>query len=706
MGGIARRGRIVATTALAVACAGAALGAAPAHAVKALDIECVPQPGGARFCEGTQATRAPGWDGKVLLDVNVALPANAERNLPLIIQMHGWGGQKSGFADMKQWAERGYAVLNFTSRGFNGSCGRLDTRLDCPEGWIKLMDTRYEVRDGQHLAGRLADEGLVDPQRIGAIGGSYGGGFSMALAALRDRVMTPDGKYAPWTSPNGQPMRIAAAAPLIPWTDLVYSLVPNGRTLDYTITDRDDDRSPVGVMKQSFVAGLFATGQASGYYSPPGVDAGADLNQWYALTNAGEPYDANPQTRSVVDEIAEHHSSYYIADDRAPAPLFISNGWTDDLFPVDEALRFYNRTRDRHPEAAIKLMFFDWGHMRGQGKQTDTARMNQAIVAWFGHWLKGEGPRPASDVTALTQTCPKEAPSGGPFTAANWPDMHPGEVRQAFAGTQTIASAGGDPSVNRAVDPVAGGGACATTPAGDLGGTATYRFARVTDGYTLLGAPTVIGKFAVQGANAQIAARLWDVAPNGAQTMVARGVYRPKGDASTEVFQLHPNGWRFDPGHVAKVELLGNDAPYARASNGAFQVTASNVELRLPVRDRPGGQVSDPAHPVVPAGARLAPGVVRLSVRLRYRRPRARSARRTRRCWSSVGVRVGGIGLRNVRRVELLVGRRRAGTDGRRPFYRSIRRATMRRARSRTLRVRALLRSGRRVTVTRRLRAC
>ena len=120
----------------------------------------------------------------------------------------------------------------------------------------------------------------------------------------------------------------------------MYSLVPNGRTLDYTITDADDDRSPVGVMKQSFVAGLFASGQATGYYAPPGVDPGADLNQWFALTSAGEPYDSNPQTRGVVDEIADHHSSYYIAGDRPPAPLFISNGWTDDLFPVDEALRF------------------------------------------------------------------------------------------------------------------------------------------------------------------------------------------------------------------------------------------------------------------------------------------------------------------------------------------------------------------------------
>jgi hypothetical protein len=36
-------------------------------------------------------------------------------------------------------------------------------------------------------------------------------------------------------------MRIAAAVPVIPWTDLAYSLEPNGRTLDYTITGPTDD---------------------------------------------------------------------------------------------------------------------------------------------------------------------------------------------------------------------------------------------------------------------------------------------------------------------------------------------------------------------------------------------------------------------------------------------------------------------------------
>ena len=96
------------------------------------------------------------------------------------------------------------------------------------------MDTRYEVRDAQESSSALlVDEGLVDPRRIGATGGSYGGGLSMALAALKNRKMLPDGSLVPWTSPGGKPMQIAAAAPEIPWTDLAYSLMPNGRTLDY-----------------------------------------------------------------------------------------------------------------------------------------------------------------------------------------------------------------------------------------------------------------------------------------------------------------------------------------------------------------------------------------------------------------------------------------------------------------------------------------
>src|SRR5215213_5235368 len=222
---------------------------------------------GVRLCSGTVDT----WDAH-MVDTNVTLPAAGDGPFPLIILSHGWGGKKMGLTGnpsnaSKPWADRGYAVLSITSRGFNESCGTPQNRLDprCVGGWIKMDDLRYEIRDVQHFAGLLVDDGLVEPQRIGVHGGSYGGGVSFGLSMLRDRIMNPDGSYAPWTSPKGTQLRLAAAAPYIPWTDLVYSLQPNGRYLDYTVPGPEDSRKPAGVMKQSFTSGLYALGASSGF---------------------------------------------------------------------------------------------------------------------------------------------------------------------------------------------------------------------------------------------------------------------------------------------------------------------------------------------------------------------------------------------------------------------------------------------------------
>jgi hypothetical protein len=74
------------------------------------------------------------------------------------------------------------------------------------------------------------------------------------------------------------------------------------------------------------------------------------------------------------------------------------------------------------------------------------------------------------------------------------------------------------------------------------------------------------------------------VAPDGgSQTLVARGLYRPT--EGSNVWQLHPGAWTFAPGHVARLELLGNDTPYGRPSNGAFRIEVRGLSLRLPVRD-------------------------------------------------------------------------------------------------------------------------
>jgi predicted acyl esterase len=124
----------------------------------------------------------------------------------------------------------------------------------------------------------------------------------------------------------------------------------------------------------------------------------------------------------------------------------------------------------------------------------------------------------------------------------------------------------------------------------------------------------VIARLTTSGApgTTQIASRLWDVAPDGtSQTLVARGLYRPAGE-NREVWELHANGWHFAKGHTAKLELLGADPPYARPSNGDFEIEVERLQLRLPVRERPNcKRIRRKARPVVPKGQRRAPGLTR-----------------------------------------------------------------------------------------------
>lgn len=580
-------------------------------------VPCTTEGDGTRFCGGKN-TLVPTFDGQ-LIDVNVALPPAPESGpdgpYPLVMMFHGYGGSEFGLSQLRRWTEQGYAAFTMSDRGF-GVCGEkpLPPARCFAGGHIRLMDTRYEVRDAQVFAGMLVDEGIADPAGIASSGGSYGGGLSMSLAALRDRVMLPDGSYAPWTSPDGTPIELAAAIPDIPWTDLAYALLPNGRTLDYVadapyLGPNGDAR--LGVMKETFVAGLFASGGVSGLYAAPGTDPEADVITWFALVNAGDPYDTNPLIVDILDKVTKYHSSYYIDHSIPPAPLLISNGWTDDVFPADEAIRFYNRTRTEHPDADISLFFMDWGHQRGQSKGADVALLRDAQDAFLAHHLTGAA-KPAEGVTTITQTCPKAEPSEGPFFAPTWADVSPGEVRLSSPAAQTILPAvATDVPRGLAYDPIAGSGACATADSSDQLGAASYRLDEVTgDGFTLMGSPTVIADFTTLPAYPQVAARLLDVAPGGQATLIARGLWRPTPGATTrEVFQLHPNGYRFQAGHTVKLELLPADIPYGRISNLQGTVDVANLELRLPVLEEPGaagGAVVAPSPPVVPDGYELA----------------------------------------------------------------------------------------------------
>ncbi|HWC48188.1 MAG TPA: CocE/NonD family hydrolase [Solirubrobacterales bacterium] len=572
------------------------------------DVPCAVQAsnGNVRLCSGKTTT----WDHVTKIDLDVVLPpapsGGADGPYPVIGLFHGWGGEKIGLEDprVREWAEAGYAVFSMSDRGWGNSCSKTDPEFltpACAQGFNHLMDDRYEVRDAQYLISVLADEGVAEPKKIGATGVSYGGGMSMALATLRNRTMLPNGELVPWKSPGGKEMELAAAVPQWPWTDLAYSLMPNGSNLDFA-TDNPykgpEGKGRIGIEKASFVAGLYGTGLAESNYSL--TDKEADLNGWYTLINSGEPYEPKPQAQEILDQITTYHSSYYIDHSQPPAPLLIQNGWNDDLFPVDEAVRFYNRTRAQYPGDPISLFLMDDGHARSQNKIADAALFLQRENAWFDHYLKGEGPEPTSSVEALTTTCPQASASEGPYKADNWEDLSPGEIQVDGVAAQTIVPGAGDPSIGKAFDPIAGSGACATASGANQAGVANYRLPVPAPGFTLLGSPTITADIATTNVDSELAARLLDVLPNGEERLVARGLLRPGNGGTAVVFQLHPQGYRLAGGDTAKLELLPSDAPYARPSNLQTPITVSNLRLRLPVLEQPGslgGLVRAPSDP-------------------------------------------------------------------------------------------------------------
>jgi dienelactone hydrolase len=587
------------------------------YTVKGQPIPCMVQSDGVRVCDGdgkgpgSADLRVKSFDGTPLA-LYVTLPpapaSGTDGDYPLVIQSHGWGDPPSGPDDgqyggptARQWAKEGYAVVQLAARGWGDSCGKLSSRfLDpagCASAYTHSDDFRYEIRDAQYVAGLLVDEGIVDPNRIGAQGESYGAGASLALATLNDRVMNADGTLSPWTSPDGVPLHIAAAAPFAGWSVISAALAPSGRWLDSQkiVTG---SALPFGVQKMSIGRGLFLVGAAGAYYPPPGAEP--DLMMEFAVATAGEPYD-RPAVDSMRKDDARFHSSYYLlagtygTPRRAPAPLFFGEGFTDDVFWADQVLVYYNLLRSLYPSAPVALFFGDIGHQRAQNKPADLALMRTRIQAFFAHYVMGTGPQPEMGVTALTQTCPASAPSGGPYTAATWAALHPGVVNFSSQRTQTILSTGGNPAVSKAFDPVYGGRSCTTVSAADEGpGVATYRLPPADgSGYTLLGSPMVTADLQVTGEYAYIAARLLDVDPaTNTETLVSRGVYRidPTAPNGRQTFQMSANGWHFAAGHIPELELLGRDAPFLRPSNGVFSIAVSNLELRLPVHEVPGAR--------------------------------------------------------------------------------------------------------------------
>ena len=229
------------------------------------------------------------------------------------------------------------------------------------QGYNHMMDTRSEVRDAQRFrgAGRpardggVASEGLLRMRRPGAIGGRAdltGAEYPTALGRSR-RKMLGGGRCrrkAPraWSERRRQTAAHRGRAARIPWTDSPPPPAPKRHSLDY-VARPYFLRARVGVMKQlghrplrDRVASKYGCPETTRRRTSPHVRG----------HNAGEPYDRTRSPSTFVESDAAQRPTNRRLD--APAPMLISNGLTDDLFPPDRrSLR--NRTRTNHPYASV-----------------------------------------------------------------------------------------------------------------------------------------------------------------------------------------------------------------------------------------------------------------------------------------------------------------------------------------------------------------
>ncbi len=249
-----------------------------------------------------QSVPDPGTTAPVAICYTLFKPAGASRTarVPMVLHSHGWGGSRTTDpASFAYLLDAGFGVLSFDQRGWGESGGQ--AQIENPD---------YEGKDVQKVVdvvARLdwvAKESRHDPV-LGAIGGSYGGGYQLvgAFSELRDRGKT----------------RFDALVPEITWNSLTESLFPQG------------------VPRTLWAAALIAAALPSDAL-PPLVVQG-----FLESTVTGNV------SQSLYDFLGKNGPAWHVGQGRRlNLPVLFGQGGTDNLFPLSEG----HQELQHHPHAA------------------------------------------------------------------------------------------------------------------------------------------------------------------------------------------------------------------------------------------------------------------------------------------------------------------------------------------------------------------
>lgn len=311
------------------------------------------------------------------IDVNVCRPAGATATapVPVVLELHGWGGFKSTCSHRTAFLSSGIGLVTMTHRGHGASGGE-----------SHFMDPEVEGRDLLAVIDFIASLPWVrkedgprgsDPL-LGTMGNSYGGAAQW-IAALREQQLRGS-------------TRIDAMRPANTWYDLRRAI------------------APYGVLRSLPMASLYAR--------PTRVRTAPWFTEFGAASFAAGAVLDGPAPIDHAAALRRRSPALFVEDRglRLDVPVFIRQSAADVLFDLNEAIHAFARALT--PSAKRRSIFandhaghgaprrlptsatttplgrVDVGVPAPSGPLLPTARSSEtcdapADVEWFRHTLLG-----------------------------------------------------------------------------------------------------------------------------------------------------------------------------------------------------------------------------------------------------------------------------------------------------------------------------
>lgn len=266
----------------------------------------------------------PGTTAPVDICYTLFRPARAttSKRVPMIMHSHGWGGSRiTDPTELSNFTRAGYGVISFDQRGWGESGGKAHVEDPAFEG----KDVRRLIRLVSRLKWVKQDR-KGDP-RLGAIGGSYGGGYQFVGAFEELRI-------------KGRPV-FDALAPQITWHDLSQSLAPSGVVRTEWAAALSAAAVPSNALETSVYQALIE-GAVTGNWPDGSGLSGADIAGYFA--------DNGPKFHTDRGR-------------RLDIPVLFGQGTTDTLFPLEQGLSNWRRTITKRARKQSIFVGYNGGHV-------------------------------------------------------------------------------------------------------------------------------------------------------------------------------------------------------------------------------------------------------------------------------------------------------------------------------------------------------